>query len=300
MKKYNRIVALTLLAFASATYTTAGPNKRSLSSESIGGSAPYRDAVQRYLKNVEPKIVGGRPAQPGAFPWQVSLSVSWIAEAERAHFCGGTVYSDSWIVTAAHCVEDTAARDLVVVAGTNKLGMGGTRHNVERIIVNKDYNKATSDNDIALLQLRQPLSLNNNVKAIPLATSGTEGNLLKKDSPLVVTGWGATTEGGHSVRDLRFVEVPYVERDTCNRPLAYDGRITKNMICAGVDAGGKDSCQGDSGGPLTANTGSATTLVGVVSWGEGCAQPNRVGVYTRVANYADWVKGCASDPEKCE
>jgi secreted trypsin-like serine protease len=306
MKKTTQILIISLALASALTlvgvgFTAERADKRSLSATDMVGSAPYREAVQNYLQDKEPKVVGGKPAPPGAFPWQVSLNASRIPDQYKAHFCGGTVYSESWIVTAAHCVEGTAAKNIVVVAGTHKLGSGsGTQRDVARIIVNKKYDKQKTDNDIALIQLQEPLKLDKDVKAIPLLTAANEANVLKKGAPLVVTGWGAITEGGQQMRDLRYVEIPFVERETCNRPLAYDGRITTNMICAGVEAGGRDSCQGDSGGPLTANTGANATLVGIVSWGEGCAQPNRVGVYTRVANYADWVAGCVANPGSCE
>jgi len=107
-------------------------------------------------------------------------------------------------------------------------------------------------------------------------------------------------EGGRKVRDLRFVDVPFVARGACNRPLAYDGRITDNMICAGQAVGGQDSCQGDSGGPLTVNTQTTPKLAGVVSWGDGCARPNKVGVYARVANYAPWIAACIAKPSECK
>lgn len=287
-------------AYAADTQPQRARNLPLSAEKATSGSAPYRDAVERFVNKREPKIVGGQPASAGAYPWQISLNVSWIADPYRAHFCGGTVHSAAWIVTAAHCVDGNEPKDIIVIAGTNKLGAGGTRHNVERIIVKSDYNTKNSDNDIALIQLRDSLVLGDAIKAVPLLTVGEEPGLLKRGTSLIVTGWGATKQDGQAVRDLRFVEVPFVERDTCNRPLAYDGRITNNMICAGVEVGGKDSCQGDSGGPLTVNTQSSPKLAGVVSWGDGCAKPNRVGVYARVANYANWVVSCVVGPEKCK
>ena len=134
---------------------------------------------------------------------------------------------------------------------------------------------------------------------MPLITPSAD-QLFADGTPFVVTGWGATTEGGSKVRDLRFIDnLPFVTRTDCNAPLSYNGAITENMICAGVRSGGVDSCQGDSGGPLTFETGTAPKLAGVVSWGEGCARPNKVGVYTRVANYVDWVRACTTDPLTC-
>lgn len=264
------------------------------------GSEPYKDAVDRYLTGKEPKIVGGKVAPAGAYPWQVSLGVSWIADPYRAHFCGGSAYSASWVVTAAHCVVDLTPDRLTVTAGTNVLGAGGVRVNAKRVIVKADYAKATSDNDVALIELFTPLPLGSQIKTIPLLDASLEGEVLRDDVPLIVLGWGATQEGAQTVRDLRYVDIPYVDRTVCNRPLSYDGRITDNMICAGLPAGKVDSCQGDSGGPLTVTTAAEVKLAGIVSWGEGCARPNKYGVYTRVAAYTAWITECIARPEECK
>ena len=260
------------------------------------GSKPYLEAVQRFLKNEEPKIIGGKIAPHGAYPWQVSLGVSWIADPYRSHFCGGSVLEARWIVTAAHCVVDMTPEKIAVTAGTNALGVGGSRVNVRRLIVHTKYDRKTQDGDIALVELFTPLALGENIRPIGLADS-PDG--VAVGTPLTVLGWGATKEGGSTVRNLRYVDVPLVDRLECNRPIAYDGQISSNMLCAGVATGGLDSCQGDSGGSLSVNAASTPRLIGVVSWGEGCAQPNKYGVYTNVANYAGWVGACVAKPEAC-
>ena len=302
LKKYvpTWATAVALMSMTLGSQAQQLPRNIAVGDLPIQGSVPYRVTVERYLKKEQPKIVGGQLAGSGAYPWQVSLGVSWIASAYQAHFCGGSVYNETWIVTAAHCLEGTPPKDVVVTAGTNVLGVGGSRHNVNRIIVKRDYVSGTHDNDIALVELVEPLILGTAVKPVALLTAQEEPQLLVKDTLLVAVGWGATQQGGQTVRDLRFVTVPFVERTSCNRPLAYDGQITSNMICAGVTSGGVDSCQGDSGGPLTVGTGTAPRLAGVVSWGEGCAKPSRVGIYTRVANYGTWVQSCVASPKTCQ
>jgi secreted trypsin-like serine protease len=274
-----------------------------LSSQSVTGSTPYREVAQGWLNRDTSirKIIGGAPAPAGSFPWQVSLEVSWIADPLAAHFCGGTIYSDRWIVTAAHCVIGNDPKDIIVSAGTHSVGIGGVRRNVNRIVVKANYDAHKNDNDIALLELFDPLPLGPNIAALAVLAPSEEAQVLSGSGlPLAVSGWGATVVGGKPVRDLRYVEIPFVERSECNRPLAYDGAVTDNMICAGVMAGGKDSCQGDSGGPLTAQTGGRSVLAGVVSWGEGCASANKVGVYTRVANYRAWISSCVADVTQCQ
>lgn len=263
------------------------------------GSSPYEETVKRYLLRQQPKIVGGKPAPAGAFPWQVSLGVSWIADPFSAHFCGGSVLSESWIITAAHCAVHLMPGQVVVTAGSNRLVEGATRRNVNRIFVHKNYNSQTQDNDVALLELREPLPTGLQIKKVDLLTQGEESGLTEA-AMLTVTGWGATVEGGSVVRDLRYLDsLPFVLRDTCNSTKAYDGRITVNMICAGERAGGKDSCQGDSGGPLTFGVAGSPRLAGIVSWGDGCAEPDKVGVYTRVANYVEWIQSCVSNSPTC-
>lgn len=265
----------------------------------IKGSDPYEETVRRYLKKDVKKIINGKQAPAGAFPWQVSLGVSWITDPYAAHFCGGSVLSERWIVTAAHCAVRLTPSQIVVTAGTNRLVDGATRRNINRIIVHKNYNRIRSDNDIALLELRDPLPMGMPIQRVDLLRPSEEVGLTVT-SVLTVTGWGAITEGGGPVRDLEYLDdLPFVPLETCNSTQAYNGRITTNMICAGFRAGGKDSCQGDSGGPLTLGSGTSLRLAGIVSWGDGCAQPDRVGVYTRVANYVEWVQACVSNSATC-
>jgi len=305
MKKSRTIyLIMGLIAFAFMSLipkAALAQGTLSLSQDSaLKGSKPYMEAVNNYLDKKQPKIVGGKLAPIGAYPWQVSLGVSWIADPYSAHFCGGTVLSERWIITAAHCVVDTSPARIAVTAGTNTLVAGATRRNVKLIIVHKSYNPAKDDNDVAMMELTDPLPTGIFIKSIPLLTSTAESVLLIKDAPLAVTGWGATEFGGSKVRDLRHLDnLPFVPTLTCNDASAYNGRITENMICAGPRAGGEDSCQGDSGGPLTVETGTSPKLAGIVSWGEKCAEAEKVGVYTRVARYVDWVNGCLTNAASC-
>ena len=297
----KKCAVLFAIITATSTVSAQTPRVSSLSDASQSGSEPYREAVTRFMNHEDPKIVGGKVAPPGSYPWQVSLGVSWIADPYRAHFCGGSVYSATWIVTAAHCMENTPPRDVIVTAGTHLLGRntGGTRRNVKRIIVKSNFDSQTMDNDVALIELVEPLELDASIQPIILVASNDEATLLRNGTTLVVTGWGTTQQNGKPVRDLRYVEVPLVDHAACNRPLAYDSQVSINMLCAGIAAGGVDACQGDSGGPLTVGADAKPQLAGVVSWGEGCARPNKPGVYTRVANYSSWVAGCVAKPENC-
>lgn len=263
----------------------------------MNGSEDYQRAVEAWFRGLEPKVIGGKPATAGQFPWQVSLDVSWISDLYRAHFCGGSIYADEWIVTAAHCVVGTRPQDIVVTAGTTDLTTAGVRRNVKEIVVIKGYVGARKGKDIALLRLFEKLPLGPQIQAIPLV----EAEGFEDATRFTVTGWGATSQGGRPVRQLQFLEnLPHVPLLQCNRPLSYDGAIKPDMVCAGFAQGGVDSCQGDSGGPLTVHTEQGVRLAGIVSWGEGCGQPLKYGVYTRVAKYTDWIRACVASSLTCE
>jgi secreted trypsin-like serine protease len=288
-------------ALLAANPAAAADNVLSESTYKTRGAADFDDAVLRYLRKERPKIVNGRPADANEYPWQVSLVVSWIADASQAHFCGGSILNSKWIVTAAHCLAGLEAMDVHVVAGATLLDPRALRVNAMRTVLHPNYNTDTQNEDIALIELSTPLPFGASVQPIPLLQPAAEADVLVRGAMLTVTGWGATAEGGSSVKALQEVDIPFVTRESCNDILSYDGRITENMICAGLAVGGQDSCQGDSGGPLVFRPPAGeATLVGVVSWGDGCARPGKYGVYTRVARYGDWIKTCTESATSCQ
>ncbi len=277
------------------------------------GPLEYQQTVNAYLNGIKPKVIGGIEAAAGAYPWQVSLDVSWIANPYASHFCGGSVYSDHWIITAAHCVNTLEPKDIVVSAGTNTLSEGRTRRNVRQIIVHSAYDHASHDNDIALLELfGDPLRVSDAASAIRAITpmtltaeSFTTGlgskAATRSGTWFEVTGWGAISENGDQVPNLRMAFVPYRPSKSdvplgCKRGVSYGNAVTDNMLCAGADG---DACQGDSGGPLILREATSPKLVGIVSWGTGCARPNKPGVYTRVAKYELWIRACTASPASC-
>uniref|UniRef100_A0A3Q2ZL72 Zgc:100868 n=1 Tax=Kryptolebias marmoratus TaxID=37003 RepID=A0A3Q2ZL72_KRYMA len=211
------------------------------------------------------RIVGGQEAPAGSWPWQVSLQQS-------AHFCGGSLINNLWVLTAAHCVPSGNPAGLTVFLGLQSL-QGSNPNKVSRtvaqIIVHPDYNSVTSNNDIALLKLSSSVSFTSYISPVCLAASDSS---FYSGVNSWVTGWGNVGEGGGLL-------------SKCSEGIT----ITDNMICAGLTEGGKDSCQGDSGGPMVSKQGGRWIQAGVVSFGVGCARPNIPGVYTRVSQYQNWV-----------
>ena len=225
-------------------------------------------------EDIQPQIVGGTVSTPGEFPWMAQLKFL------GSHACGGALIDKSWVLTAAHCALGTLPSNWTVVLGEHDRSINeGTEQSiaVSNIHIHPSYVNTTFANDIALFRLATPATLNSHVSIIDLAALPPVG------THLTVSGWGKTIEGGSSSNILRKVQVPIVSSSQCNT--AYPGRITTSMFCTGYPAGGKDSCQGDSGGPIF----RSRQLVGLVSWGTGCARANKYGVYTNISQFTDWI-----------
>jgi secreted trypsin-like serine protease len=235
---------------------------------------------------LDQRIIGGTPATIKDNPWQVGILSARVPNNQVAQFCGGTIISARWVVTAAHCVDrGTTNKQIHILAGTDTLEKGGTRLTVKGIVVHDMWKKTKNLNDFDIALIETENDLGNTVMVGD--TTATEH---KPSLQVRVTGWGRTSKTSSlGSKVLQGIEIPYVARATCNRFESYDGDITGNMICAGLQKGGVDSCQGDSGGPATAMIDGARRLVGIVSWGEGCALPDKYGVYTNVSAFRQWV-----------
>jgi hypothetical protein len=247
------------------------------------------DSQLELPQHVEPQhveIVGGQAADPGEYPWQTML-----VDDQGFFFCGGTLIHPQWVATAAHCTSGAGVHKVVLGAHSSFDGNEPTRQTilVKQQVRHPNFNANTFDNDIALLELSTPATLNERVAVIPYVISPADNGLFAAGVLATVTGWGATSERGAAADVLQEVSMPIVSQATCQA--AYGGVITNNMLCAGLPQGGKDSCQGDSGGPLIVPNGAGSwKLAGIVSWGIGCARPGRYGVYTVVARYTNWMQ----------
>lgn len=240
-----------------------------------------------------PRIVGGREAVSGDWPWMSAVLTSDSASLYWGHYCGGTLIGAQWIITAAHCTyhyssAPKSADEIQVAIGVHDLQADtAERMRVKKIIRHPQYEPTGDEYDFALLQLAEKTAYEPIPVFSGLAATGISETL--SGEPATVIGWGSTTGTGASYpASLQQVEVLVVENSTCSA--AYDpGAIGQSMLCAGYADGGKDSCHGDSGGPLMVNLDQQWVQAGIVSWGDGCAVPGKYGVYARTSEFVDLI-----------
>jgi secreted trypsin-like serine protease len=271
-----------------ATYTATAPEQ----------TTPYQDsatyeATGRRSRSIDGRIVGGTPVPIGAYPWIVA-----IGRADKpllvGQFCGGSLIGTDWVLTAAHCVDLLVSLDdVVVMYGSNHLDKGGEKLEVAQILIHEEWDRPTHKNDIALIRLQSPPK---GLTAIRPLAKAQAAQLFGDTALAVVAGWGLTETGAAS-NDLRHVGVEVVSNQRCNQPASYDGDIVPTMVCAGFIEGERDACGGDSGGPLMVfDRKGGFLLAGIVSFGDGCALPEKFGVYTRVADFGDWIAQSQKTP----
>ncbi|XP_067307100.1 transmembrane protease serine 13a [Pseudorasbora parva] len=230
------------------------------------------------------RIIGGTASKVGQWPWQVSLHYN------GGHVCGGTLISPDFVVSAAHCFQSSMANsgNWRVYVGTISQNTLQIPYLVKKIMVNENYNTQSNDYDITLLKLANPVTFSNTIQPVCLPTfdqTFSDGLECK------TSGFGTTQEGaGYASTSLMDVAVNVIDTRVCNSSQVYRGAISKNMMCAGDMNGGRDSCQGDSGGPLVCKGGNERWyLAGITSWGAGCGQRQKPGVYSRVTSLLPWI-----------
>ena len=227
----------------------------------------------------QPRIVGGSQASLADHPYAV-----YLTDAGGNQFCGAVIVSSTAVATAAHCAKALAKQDVRVVAGReDKRTSDGEVLGVSKVWISQGYSDPTQGGDVAVLTVRGQLDY----RPAKLPDSGDAG-LYAKGTQATVLGWGRIADGGARSDYLRSAQVPLVSDSECRSDYTvYDQR---SMVCAGYAEGGVDACQGDSGGPLVVGD----TLIGIVSFGEGCAKAGKPGVYTRVSTYSDDIKAQAT------
>ncbi|XP_030235045.1 tissue-type plasminogen activator [Gadus morhua] len=239
------------------------------------------------------RVVGGVVAPIQTHPW-----VTAIYLPGGSFLCGGTLIAPCWVLTAAHCFRDsdyTPGDQLSVYLGKSALNETDAekeqRFTVEQLVIHAEYRSGGVDfeNDIALLRIRGSdgacAARTDWTRTACLAPLHTK---LPAGMRCTVTGYGREVEGGrYNSQYLREAKVQLLSQGECRSN--YAEKLTDNMLCAASPDWSRDACQGDSGGPLVCETGGRAFLYGVVSWGDGCAQRNKPGVYTRLTNYNGWI-----------
>ncbi|XP_016955336.1 trypsin [Drosophila biarmipes] len=229
--------------------------------------------LESWAKSDQERIVGGVELPIDLSPWLASISV------HGNYSCSSALITSQWLVTAGHCVYYPDSYS--VRAGSASTEEGGQRRDVAGVILHPDFKLRTLENDIALLKISKPFSVGESIQLVKLPLPGL--NILPRT--LLVAGWGNPGENDNDAEPkLRGTFVKVIDQRRCRRLYSYlDRPITEDMVCAA--APGRDHCFGDSGAPLV-HRGSS---YGIVSFAHGCADPHFPGVYTRLANYVNWI-----------
>ncbi|XP_072273225.1 serine protease 33-like [Pyxicephalus adspersus] len=251
---------------------------------------------------ISSRVVGGSDATEGAWPWQVSL---WFNS--RA-ICGGSLISNRWVLSAAHCVQfSPTPSHYTVYLGVYKLDISHPNQvavKVDKIVANSQFDGVGGSGDISLLRMARAVTFTQYIQPICIPSPSM---VFSPGMNCWVTGWGETQYGVNLPfpRILQQVMVPLISRESCEQMYRINAAyspsqpvIKSDQICAGYQAGRKDACLGDSGGPLVCEANGLWYQVGIVSWGDDCALPNRPGVYTLVSTYESWIEYYKSLPSR--
>lgn len=245
----------------------------------------YQSEFKTGSKSPVLKIVGGENASIEDFPWQVFFRFG-------DYMCGGSIISDRWILTAAHCTQDKEGKQVdvsemyILVGATNRTNGTGKKYYIKDYIIHENYNNQTLKNDIAVLELTEAIDYPNAEAIGLISNSNVEDGATRSGVMSTVTGWGLTDVNPvTSPSKLQMVELPIVDNSIA---ATVWGSLSSTVLSAGYKDGHKDACSGDSGGPLIVEFGGIKKIAGIVSYGsEDC---DTYGGYTRVSSYLDWIE----------
>ncbi|CAG0904707.1 unnamed protein product [Cyprideis torosa] len=242
------------------------------------------------------RIVGGTTTVPGEIPFMVSLQIYSRRRKGWRHICGGTLISERFVLTAAHCMDNGIAKRLTVVVNDHDLSSESPEGFEKRIKIagyelHRNFSLVTFTDDIGLLYLEEPVTFGKLAQPACVAKAYHD-NFHQLESRALVTGWGRIQEGGFASPIQKKLYLDLIGAGLCQTMYGntFGLAIEKTHVCAGNLHGGESSCQGDSGGPLfTMSSDGRFVVQGVVSAGVGCGRPFAPGLYTRVSTFKPWI-----------
>lgn len=244
--------------------------------------APVSPAAAQQVFS-RPTVVGGQTITIEQAPWQALVLLG------RAALCGGALIAERWVLTAAHCMQGVDPATIQVFAGISTVSQRESALPVAQVFVHPGYSTAAYSNDVALIQLAQPWTASPTRQAITLPF-GQSASFPNAGVTGLVSGWGQTSAQGQSSDQLQSAIV-YVLADPSGACGQYGAQYNGAAhVCAGVPGGRVDTCSGDSGGPFVVDVAGVRTLAGLTSVGNGCAQADYPGLYTRVATVLPWIE----------
>ena len=260
--------------------------------------------MTREGRIVCPKGATNCGAEIGDVPWQAGL----VFNGKLQPWCGGTLISDQYVLTAAHCVKGRSTHPLSyqVILGDNnwrtRQEVDEIRHTITKVLIHPRFEEtAPFDFDFAILKLSQPIDFNRQLLVRPACLPSVLDDDALVGMVGTASGWGVVdpSKPSKQANKLQKVNVKIMgERECQYKYPTYPSIITPSMFCASADSA--DSCYGDSGGPFTVLHNNASVLEGVISWGKSCAKSKWPGVYARVRKVVDWIKNIIKGSNSCQ